>query len=326
MNFQIENKSAHEWNAIQDVYKKNTHTIIGIDRPDFSVTRIQDQYCIGVEVTRFYFHEASARLKNKANYAEDVLSGKVIPADKKFLTVDQIELLHRKDTEGNPLVFDGVLYNHPQIQDTLFMFSKDISKKNDKYQRIDGRFRKTELIITDEENCFGGFEKNEFNSSIYSSDVLNSVIQFSLFSELYLITNLFGSRTVFPLKRALFLNRLLLICSYYQTSFIKNRPITIPFALFLFKTIKALGYLTIKAFKDNENSCYVIYETCLIKITDFKVGFRTIDYDEDLDKLSPVNLDNDIISKSEFNFIDFFEYLKKNVTDLTNFILKPLSS
>jgi hypothetical protein len=54
-------KKQDEWDAVRFVYNKNLYTIIGDERPDFSLTRNSDNYAIGVEVTRFYFHKASTR-------------------------------------------------------------------------------------------------------------------------------------------------------------------------------------------------------------------------------------------------------------------------
>ena len=110
MGTKIETKSDHEWKAVRNIYDNKRHTIIGIDRPDFNITRIHDQYCTGAEITRFYFHQSSARLKNKTKYVDEVLKGNMHPDDRMHLSSDTIEILGRKDNRGNPISFDGILY------------------------------------------------------------------------------------------------------------------------------------------------------------------------------------------------------------------------
>lgn len=323
----IEEKLDSEWNTIQNIYDKNTHTIIGIIRPDFSVTRIIDQYCIGVEITRFYFHQASARLKNNSTYLSNVLLGNIMNEDKKILSVDNIQILGRKDEQGNAITFDGVIYTHPSIHDCLSLLANDIRKKNEKYKFVSGSFRKIELIITDEENCFSGWSIDQLSNSIFRNDELNGIIQFSLFNEIFFVSHLLGGKKVLPLKRALFLSRLFIITSYCGSKVLKQNSTNIDFILSLFSILKRFGYLSIKGFRDKENSCYLTYETTLIKITEAMfIGIRVIKYDADLDELSQINFKSEAILQNEIDFEDFYQFEQQNFANLGNFIIEILGT
>lgn len=320
----IETKSISEWKTVYSVYDRKNYTIIGTDRPDFSVTRIETQYSIGVEVTSLYFHDASARLKNNNAYLQKFLEGKIHKGDKNHLYVDTIELLERRDVNNNPIAIEGVVYAHPSIGEFLDLVSKAVQSKDNKYRYLSSGFKKIELIITDEENYFASWNTNDVSSNLFQNESLNNIIQHSVFNEIYFVSNFFGTTKILPLKKALFISKLYLIY-YYLLNEEKKDYIHSEFVLIILSMLKCFGYFDIKGFRESETVTCIIYENYQIQINRLDVGFRIENYNQTFDDLLPINLSHEKI----LNYVCYFEnisgFTKKHCALLDPYMIDLLS-
>jgi len=76
MQATFELKELDEWEYIYLLYNKEVYIILPNLRPDFILIRKVDYYEVGVEVTRLFFYNASARLKYMPNYIEKCIKRK----------------------------------------------------------------------------------------------------------------------------------------------------------------------------------------------------------------------------------------------------------
>lgn len=106
-----EEKTSREWEAIHAIFPQEHYKVTGILRPDFLVIQKEDGYTVGVEVTSFYFHKGSARLKNDGRYVQHVLDGHPHEKDQMIMRKETLILPERLDANGKEFEMEVVAYN-----------------------------------------------------------------------------------------------------------------------------------------------------------------------------------------------------------------------
>jgi hypothetical protein len=193
----FENKDSEELSVVQEIFSKDTHTIIGLTRPDFKIIRKSDFLCTGVEVTELYYHVASAKLKKFEGYVDQVLEGKMNFQDQDILHPDSIILPERLDAKGNPLELKAVIYNNPNIQGFLNILQNLIVRKSNKYLYKGFPNRSLELVIVDMENFFHTWELTAIAKPLFFK--FNRFFPGLVFDEVYLLGGMAGERMYVPL-------------------------------------------------------------------------------------------------------------------------------
>jgi hypothetical protein len=315
-----EDKVKSEWAAVGKIYPKDEFAIAKTDRPDFAITRIEDGANFGAEVTGFYFHSASAKLKRWALYSDKVMHGGMVVEDRPHLWIDSVVVMGRKDENGNDIVLHGVFYQHPSFDEFLRLLSQAIVKKNALYQSGRSFPFPIELIITDEENYFSGWSLEQVSALLFKDAYFNELLQISVFNEIYFITIIGTEHKIIPLKKALFFSRFRLVLSYMHKEFIPHcDPAKLPF-VFL-SIMLELGFTNIKFGVSPQHLTIFICQNCVLEFTSEGVQEKIIKIPL-LDRLKPVPRDAKIFDPDLTRQImeDFGQYAKGLMTYLDEVI------
>jgi hypothetical protein len=324
MDDDVTKKAQYEIDALLCVYDKSKYTPFGIERPDFKLIRREDLYSIGVEVTRLYFNESTARIKNIPYYSEEIImTGKFRQGDERFLRVDSIELLEQLDENGKPRVLTGVLFTHPTPEDFLKILSEAIRRKESKYKIFTHGYKKLELIIKDEEGYFGSTDTYGISNTIFKDTLLNLAIQMSCFNEIYLQGRIVGKEAFIPLKKALFGYRAALVSHFYSNHAHKSVSYRDYPEMFL-ALMKFMGYFLITGFKKGDTINF-LYENYLVEISPRGVRATIIENYDSTDKLTPIKVDAFLLNKYKILSDEFQQFLKTNITLLEHFVHESLN-
>ena len=318
---ELETKHQNEIDAINGVYDKSKYSAYGIKRPDFKLIRKEDFYTVGAEVTRMYFNEATARLKNIPTYREEILtSNRYRQKDYKYLKTDSITFPEKLDDSGNPIKFPVVMYIHPQPPEFLEILKNRILDKETKYSKFTHTFNKLELIIKDEEDYFVSITINDFSNLIFKDSVLNNSIQFSRFNEIYLFGQIVGQEQFIPLKKALFGYRAALVCEFYLKN-LTHKIFFHEFPDFFLTMMKSLGYIMIAGFKVGNKTTF-LYENYQMQISPNNIRALIIENHNYINTPNPIPIGIDLVEKYKEESIQLQLHLSQRITLLDPFIFK----
>lgn len=191
-------KKDKEYKILIKVYSDKSLKIESSEKPDFIIKSNEEKF--GVEITEYYYNEASARIKNYAGYTEKILNSNLDDIlDKRDRGIISKSSLYVKCGEENKYSFLSNIietkYNNtyrfgelPKFQDVEKQLIKIIKNKNEKTKHYNKCLEYTELFIEDKENylCNHMLELN--NSEQISNEVAKSELKrVYIFSDEYLI-------------------------------------------------------------------------------------------------------------------------------------------
>ena len=217
-------KDREEENILSRIFKESKYCeICKSEQPDFilkydasSIGKID----VGVEITELYFDGTSARLKNKNNYAYEILEhgNYVHKDDREKLKVQEVKYFSQAKP-GEP--FDTKILMHPNY--TLLDYKKSllqtIRKKSKKFLKYNTNVNQSALVVYDKENIFSKFERKNF-VSVFFDKLVSEEIKSSPFDEIYLITRFKNNPNQYyvQLKYCLLQNELGVLLNYIEKS------------------------------------------------------------------------------------------------------------
>lgn len=183
------------------VYDRNEFAnVVNSESPDFRIQHKEVGTIFGVEITKFYYSEANARLKNIPNYFSEIVEQNHFrhKEDEKSLKVENITLTSKEGKpKGNARV---IIQELPSPEHFANMIGQTIRAKNKKFNNYDQELTHINLIILDTECRFRSVSIDKFYRSFFTEQ-LKETIYSSEFREIFLVTRLEGDRKVyFPLK------------------------------------------------------------------------------------------------------------------------------
>lgn len=183
-----EEKKELERKILEKVYNKTNEKIYKIidnnsEKPDFVLKDLKSNELFGVEITKLYYNESSARLKEIPNYTHKLLQNGIPRKDKGILNPHQIYI-----SINNEWVYFGETIGqsfkkYDDYIDALIRIIKDKTEKAKAYKKLDY----IELFIEDKENYlfFKDIADTEY---LEKSRKLQEAINKSPFKRIYIFT------------------------------------------------------------------------------------------------------------------------------------------
>lgn len=183
-----EEKKANEQEILEKVYNKTNENMYELidnnsEKPDFILKDLKSNEVFGVEVTKMYYNESSARLKEIPNYVSKLLNNGIPRKDQGILSPHQLyisindEWVYLGDTIGQSFK------RYDDYVDALVRVINDKTEKAKKYKKLDYM----ELFIDDKENYLY-FKKVEDLEYLEKSEKLKDAVTKSPFKRIYLFT------------------------------------------------------------------------------------------------------------------------------------------
>ena len=308
-----EKKTNGEWTAVYAVFPKEKYKVCGTLRPDFLVSPIGEDYTMGIEVTSFFFHMGSARLKRDETYLQDVLDGHPHEKDIAIMRKDTLILLEQNDENGNEIELEVVAYTHPPFAEFIALLGQEIEKKNTKYSNYQGPASRLHLIIVDEENYFSGSTVEQVSAQLVRDDVFNAQLQSAVFYEIFLLTNVSTNKCYIPLKQALFFSKQRLTSLFFYRKLMPEVSISQYVIVFL-NILARLGYTQMKAFREGDGKVCFVYQNMIIKIDNAGVSEIFLTDSPIFDFMDPLStlLENATNQLPAEVFNDYIDFQKEN--------------
>lgn len=177
-------KKEDEWKILRKVYNDDTkYKIQESEKPDFIINDIASNENFGVEITKLYYNESSAKLKEIPNCVSMMLKNGIPRKDQGILSVHKIyislndEWVYLGDTIGQSFK------KYDDYIEALERTIKTKTLKSECYQSLDY----LELFIEDKENYlyFKTVKELEY---LEKSEKLQRAIRNSPFKRIYLFT------------------------------------------------------------------------------------------------------------------------------------------
>ena len=320
----LEKKAEREWEAVHTIFPKEKYSVTGTMRPDFLVTQIGDDYTVGAEVTSFFFHMGSARLKRDESYLHEVLNGNPHEKDVAIMRKDSLVLLEHLDENGNEIELEVVAYTHLPFPEFIALLGLEIEKKCRKYANYQGPASRLHLIVKDEENYFSSWTIEQLSAHLVREKDFNTLLQNAVFYEIFLITNINASKCYIPLKQALFFSRQRLTALFFYRKLMPEVSIN-QFVLVFIDILVRLGYTQMKAFKEGTEKVCFVQQNMIIKIDKESLSETFLSDTSKFDFLDPISklMENTLSQIPPQIFEDFLEFQKENypfVTEVIHFI------
>ncbi|MEI8143626.1 MAG: hypothetical protein WCG48_03370 [Candidatus Berkelbacteria bacterium] len=191
----------------------NRYKVKKSEDPDFKIADAETGDIFGVEVTKLYYSEASARTKNIKNYLDRALmdQGILHKDDRiKFSLCD----IFKVDEAGNKIseVTKCIRRDQPSCwPEYTCRVINSIVEKDSKFKNYDGSLSFINLIICDMECGYKNIPREHFASVFTSENIGKDLVKYlsiSKFKKIYFITDLICSGSV--LKIALDLKSMFL--------------------------------------------------------------------------------------------------------------------
>lgn len=181
-------KKTQELKILEKVYNSTNNNLYKIiddksEKPDFILKDLKNNEEFGVEITKMYYNQSSARLKEISNYVSKLLNNGIPRKDQGILSPHQIyisvndEWIYFGDTIGQSFK----KYN--DYVDALIRVINEKKEKAKNYKKLDY----LELFIVDKENYLF-FKKIGDLEYLEKSEKLKDAINKSPFRRIYLFT------------------------------------------------------------------------------------------------------------------------------------------
>lgn len=177
------------------------------ERPDFVLRRAGSEP-FGVEVTRFYHSEASARLEHIRGYVGELLGGGKHrhKDDVKALVVENATLMKADGSRSQ--VVKAIMETFPPVADHIQMIAERIEAKSNALSGHRADLTHVNLILQDKTGRFGAAEPDHVLRVLLRGSVGKAVAT-TTFREVFYVVNLGQTRTVFlPLRMLLLVSEL----------------------------------------------------------------------------------------------------------------------
>jgi hypothetical protein len=177
-------------------------TVVEGERPDFTCTT-KDGLNFGVEVTEFYISESMARLRQRPNYTQQLLTEKryLHKDDKENIPVSKV--MFRLNSDGTTLQTEAIVgefLTRGEIAERLITRIADKSSKIQNYAEIDGDI---DLIINDVEAALGSADVENLIYVLEEADAKSTIVD-SRFRDIFLVTEIAGENSYIPLRANFF--------------------------------------------------------------------------------------------------------------------------
>lgn len=185
-------KKEKEYRILNKVYTDPKIRIQSSEEPDFIITANDERF--GVEITEFYYNEASARLKNYPGYIEKILSSSTMDIlNKNDKGIIEKHSLYVKSNNGKYQFFSDVIevkYNEeyefgqlPEFKDVEVQIAEIVERKSKKAEHYNKQLKYIELFIYDKENYI---HKNL--QQLNNSDLIAEMVRKSNFKRVYIFS------------------------------------------------------------------------------------------------------------------------------------------
>jgi hypothetical protein len=208
MNSTSQKKRAEE-EVLRMVYDlERFEPVEASERPDFVLRRKAASERFGVEVTRFYESEASARLEHISGYVGELLGGGKHrhKDDVKALVVDNVTI---SNPEGSVVdQIRAIMVTLPLLADHIQMIAQRIETKSDALSvpRVD--LTHVNLIVLDKTGRFAAADPEHVATALLKGAVVKAVGA-TTFREVFYVVDVAEKRTVFyPLRMLLLVSEL----------------------------------------------------------------------------------------------------------------------
>ncbi len=183
------------------------------ERPDFVLRWRGASELFGVEITRFYHSEASARLEHISGYLDELLEGGKHrhKDDVKELLVENLTLT--KEDGSSPEVVKGIMQAFPPVADQMQLVAERIEAKSTALLGHRTDLSHVNLIVHDKTGRFGAVEPKNVLMALLRGSVGKTVAT-TAFREVFYVTHVSESRTMFfPLRMLLLVSELFMFNS-----------------------------------------------------------------------------------------------------------------
>ncbi len=178
------------------------------EHPDFVLRRSAGSEPFGVEVTRFYHSEASARLEHIRGYSGELLDGGKHrhKNDVKALVVDDIILTKADGTA--PQVVRAIMESFPPVADHIRMIAERIEAKSRALSEHRVDLGHVNLIVLDRTGRFRAASPEHVARALFKMGVRKALAT-TTFREVFYVADVGENRTVFfPLRMLLLVSDL----------------------------------------------------------------------------------------------------------------------
>lgn len=182
---EIDSKKAKELKLLKKVYNSEEYEITPTEKPDFLIKDKETDEIIGVEITRLYYDQSSARLKEKPNYVSDILNNNICKQDIGILKPCELFV----ELEGKWVSLGNTVSSPVRtLEDYVDKLCEIIIEKDKKCSNNYASADYYELFIEDKENFLNGRGFGMLNH-LYNSEKINEIVYNSKFKRIYFFTN-----------------------------------------------------------------------------------------------------------------------------------------
>lgn len=183
-----EEKKAHEQEILEKIYNKTNENMYKLidnksEKPDFILKDLSSNKVFGVEITKLYYNESSARLKEIPNYVSKLLHNGIPRRDQGILNPHQIYISINDEWVYLGNTIGQSFKKYEDYVDALVRVINDKTEKAKGYKQLDY----LELFIDDKENYLY-FKKVEDLEYLEKSEKLKEAVNKSPFKRIYLFT------------------------------------------------------------------------------------------------------------------------------------------
>jgi hypothetical protein len=208
MNWASEKKRA-EKAVLRMVYDLDAfESVEESERPDFVLRRSATAGPFGIEITRLYDSEPSARIDNIEGYAGDLLKGGRYrhKDDTEALPVKEVKLI---DPDGKvKAVTMGIMQSLSPVADHIRMIAERIEAKDAALSESRAGLTHVNLVVLDKATRLIGCSPEYFCKLLFTDD-LKRVLATTRFREVFFVTKVREARKVFfPLRMLLLVSEL----------------------------------------------------------------------------------------------------------------------
>lgn len=187
-----------ELELINKVYNKKDYIIKESEQPDFIIKKKGEKKEFGVEVTKLYYSQSSAKLKIYPKYREKFLKEGIPRKDQGYLGIHQLYIQYEGQWVHIGDTIDQSFKSYDDYIDAIISTIEVKNKKIKNYQKLDYY----ELFIDDKEQYLQFKNMKEFQK-MWQSKKLQEVYNKTPYKRIYFFTVIDGRQVMYMMGELL---------------------------------------------------------------------------------------------------------------------------